>query len=313
MKLLTNQGTLMPTSNNTKARLKKTWHLFKKGEKKASVYFFWCFTLGLLSLFVNHQIFNTISAANIVILMAVIGLSGYGAFTVFRQMWHQHKWYRCIVPIAALIRKINPHKVVVFSAFVLLGLLLGQYVFAGEQLRWINPTKPAGEGIVVSTNFNTTFIKGNTANLPVQHGYYGFGVGAGYQWALGDQHYLTGELQFNQHSKSTFTDRSGQQFSTSLNDIGLLLWHHYRATDRISVGGITGVAFGWGFNDHPKASPRFYRNLLPIAGMGTAIKLTPNLSITARYLHYFGKKDMYQSKGALPSIERFSIGASYVF
>ena len=329
MQCLTNVGNRMMTDNLSphqqhqtsqkgirSKKSKNTWQQLKKIDQKVCTGFFLFCLIGVGALTLNNLFFKDISLGRIVAFMLGIGTFGALGWHVFIKAWHCHGWYRCLPPMIKVVRQINFHKVFIFGVLVMAGMFLGSKVFAGTQLQWVTPkpsTKQGKDGVVLHTDFNTSFIKGNTSNLSTQHGYYGFGLGLGYQFGLSAQNTLSTIIQYNHHSKSTFADREGQQFSTSLHDLDLLLWHQYRPMQWLSFGGITGVAFVWGFNDHPKASPRFYRNLLPVIGFGVGFKLTEQLSVNTWYLHYFGKKDLYQSKSGLPTIERFSLGVSYVF
>lgn len=293
-----------------------TWQQLKKIDQKACTGFFLFCLIGVVALTVNNLFFKELSLGRIVAFMLGIGTFGALGWHVFLKAWNRHRWYRCLPPIVKVVRHIDFQKVFIFGALVVAGIFLASQVFAGTQLQWVTPkpsTEHGKDRVVLYTDFNTSFVKGNTGNLATQHGYYGFGLGLGYQFGLSAHNTLSPIIQYNHHSKSTFTDRAGQHFSSSLHDLDLLLWHQYHPTSWASLGGIMGVAFAWGINDHPKASPRFYRNLLPIMGVGVSFKLTEQLSVNTGYLHYFGKKDIYQSKSGLPTIERFSLGVSYVF
>ena len=294
-------------------KLKKSYQTFKRTERKVSVVFFWCCLLGFVALMLNKNLFDGLNIKRLVGLMLIVGTVGYLGFYLFRRAYHKKQWHRFLVPVIAQIKQHVTAKRVITAVFVLLAIYLAKTSFAAYQIQPLTtPSHHEGHWLL-TPHFNISTTHGDIANTQSQRGYYGVGLSFGYQTTIGCRHQLAWQLGFNHNSKSTFTDRTGKQFSTSLFDADVLGSYQYRLLPSWSLGGLTGIAFAYGFNDSPQPAVHFYRNLLPIAGVVSGFRISDHLLLNIDYLHYFGCTNAYQSKSGLPSIDRLSIGVTYVF
>ncbi|WP_116964212.1 outer membrane beta-barrel protein [Fastidiosibacter lacustris] len=164
--------------------------------------------------------------------------------------------------------------------------------------------------------FNYSIPQASLAHSSKSSGHYGFGVFGGQAFYLNQKNLLGYQIGLNANAKSSFAQFGtlNRQVNVSLYDLYLLGQYHFAVSNTFLVGISVGAGYVYGWVENNPAIGYFGR-FEPIVGAQMAWSITNQVALNASYLHYFGVASdrAYQSRQASPSIDRISIGVSYVF
>jgi hypothetical protein len=165
-------------------------------------------------------------------------------------------------------------------------------------------------------SFNYSMPQASLPDSSKSTGHYGFGIFGGQAFYLNQSNLLGYQVGLNANAQSSFAQFGtlNRQINVSLYDIHLLGQYHFAVSDTFLVGisAGAGYVYGWVSND---PAIGYFGRFEPILGAQMAWSIIKHVALNAGYLHYFGVASdrVYQSRQAAPTIDRISIGVSYVF
>ena len=164
----------------------------------------------------------------------------------------------------------------------------------------------------LGASFNVSFPHAELPNTGQQTGHYGFGLSAAHLMPLNQTHWLGASLTFNSNAPSSFVSRN-QLIRVSLHDFNFLGKYQYAFSDTFSMGISAGLGFVYGWASG--AGNHFYGRFEPVIGYETLWRVAEKIALSFNYQHSFGvaASKAYQSRQSAPSIDRVSLGVSYVF
>ena len=165
----------------------------------------------------------------------------------------------------------------------------------------------------LGANINMNFPHASGANTDKQTGHYGFGMHGGTLFYMNHHHLLGAEVNVNTSAPTVFSKSDRQLIRASLQDINLLGKYQYQLTDHVSLGLSGGIGFVYGWVSNSEVG--FYSRFEPVLGSDLSWHLSDQVAVNLSYQHSFGvaAKKAYQFRQGAPSIDRISLGASYVF
>jgi hypothetical protein len=171
----------------------------------------------------------------------------------------------------------------------------------------------------IGGTFNYSMPQASMPDAQKSTGHYGFGLFGRQHFHLNRSHLLGYQFGFNASDKSSFAQfgilgRLDRQVNVSLYDVTALGQYSFGLTPSFSVGLSAGVGYVYGWVENDPAIG-YYGRFEPVLGGQMVWAVTHEIALTVAYLHYFGvaSERAYQSRQGAPSMDRLSIGVSYVF
>ena len=165
-------------------------------------------------------------------------------------------------------------------------------------------------------SFNYSMPQASLPDSSKSTGHYGFGIFGGQAFYLNQSNLLGYQVGLNANAQSSFAQFGtlNRQVNVSLYDLHLVGQYHFAVSNTFLVGisAGAGYVYGWVSND---PAIGYFGRFEPILGAQMVWSVTNHVALNAGYLHYFGVAGdlAYQSSQAAPSIDRISVGVSYVF
>ena len=201
------------------------------------------------------------------------------------------------------------------SALIAILITITGVSAASYQLLPIDPYQSSDKTSVnyLGANINVNFPHASVASTDKQTGHYGFGIHGGQLFYLNHNNLLGVEVNFNTTAPTVFSKSDRQLIRASLHDINLIGKYQYAFCDNFSIGVSGGIGFIYGWVSNSDVG--FYSRLEPVVGTNLLWRLTNNVAVNVSYQHSFGvaSNKAYQCRQGAPSIDRISLGVSYVF
>lgn len=221
------------------------------------------------------------------------------------------------------------------SAAALIGFTLSSLVSthsyaASYQLQPIHDLSPYGQDhgqgqkdryneshqSFIGGTFNYSIPQASLPDARKSTGHYGFGLFGGQAFYLNESNLLGFQIGFNTNARSSFASFGtlNRQVNVSLYDVTALGQYYFAFNQSFLVGLSAGAGYVYGWLENDPAIG-YYGRFEPILGGQIVWAVTHEMALTVGYLHYFGVAcdRAYQSRQAGPSMDRLSIGVSYVF
>jgi hypothetical protein len=164
--------------------------------------------------------------------------------------------------------------------------------------------------------FNYSMPQASLRDSRKSTGHYGVGLFGGQRFHLNRTHLLGYQFGFNASDKSSFASFGtlNRQVNVSLYDVTALGQYYFGLTPSFLVGLSAGAGYVYGWVENDPAIG-YYGRFEPVSGGQMVWAVTQEIALTVAYLHYFGVASdrAYQSRQSAPSMDRLSIGVSYVF
>ncbi|GGG08352.1 MULTISPECIES: hypothetical protein [Cysteiniphilum] len=333
------------------SRLRYVGQRFLYYERKVSTVFFWLFVLAIVALVVTHKLPHASQSLWMVLcVMLFLGIGSMVGLRLFKHYFVKYQWQQYLIPVIRAVKEIYRRVIVttrqiynskwfVVGLIVVVSGLWVQWLFAGYRLQPVTALPSCislQHGWLIGGQVSVNYPQGKIANTDRQTGHLryfdylsdiGLSVDGGYRFVIDRRHTLTPTLGFAVSSNRVFSG-SEQTIITSLYDISGVFKYHYYFDSGFKLGAGSGLGFvyGWvdrygfygqyGQNNDPAKS--FYRNITPIFGLYSGYQWHRHFSVEggfSAYLPYLFKSQqaVYESKSAIPTMYRFSIGVSYVF